>query len=282
MKKLNGKLIAGTFLAAAMLSVNTISAGAVDYGGGAAPTTLTPVQPSVLTDKDVSDAIAAASQSGAAEVTVEMEEDRKGNIAVQESAIAEIAKSDVTVTVEVISDSGTDYSVTIDPALITEAKAINLAMDITIETDGYSDVSGVEIPAGSIIIAPAQKGDFGMTLQVTIPADAIADVDTSFASLYYIADNGSVTRMPDSALKVNADGSVTIAISHASQYVISDIDLTDPDSYDDFDDIYETDDDTVVVSEDSDDENPGTGVTLAFGALAISAAAVALTAKKRK
>ena len=273
MKKLNGRLVVSALLAAAMISMTAVSAGAVDYSDEGAPTTVTPEDASVLTDSDVSDALSAAAESGATEVTVEMEEDSRGNVTVQESAIAEIASGDVAVTVEVTSESGTDYSITIDPALITEAKAINLAMDITVDTDEGATVSGVEVPAGSIVIAPAQKGEFGMTLQVTIPAAAVADVDTSDVRLYYIADDGSVTKMPKKALKVNKDGSLTVSISHASEYVVSDVDLTKLAADEDFDD---ADDD------DEFDGNPGTGVTLALGALAASAAAVVITAKKRK
>lgn len=214
MKKLNGKLIVCTIVAAAMASVSAVSVSAVDYGGGASPSTETPstttvtdttttdnnsttttttagtsadAPATVVTDKAVDEAIAAATNSGSKEATLFMTEDANGKATVQEAAIAEIAKSDVTVTVEVTSDSGTDYSITIDPKLITKAKAINLTMDITVDTDEGAAVSGVEVPAGSIVIAPAQKGEFGMTLQVTIPAAAVADVDTSNARLYYIA-----------------------------------------------------------------------------------------------
>lgn len=341
MKKLNGKLIVCALVAAAMASVSAVSVSAVDYGGGASPSTGTPstttvtgttttttddtgstttttttagtssdAPATVVTDKAVDEAIAAATNSGSKEATLYMTEDASGKAAVQESAIAEIAKSDVTVTVEVTSESGTDYSITIDPALITEAKAINLAMDITVDTDEGATVSGVEVPAGSIVIAPAQKGEFGMTLQVTIPAAAVADVDTSDVRLYYIADDGSVTKMPKKALKVNKDGSLTVSISHASEYVVSDVDLTKlaaDEDFDDADDDDEFDDDDASIDDDDSavdgandsygktdddvsldstsnefDANPGTGVTLALGALAASAAAVVITAKKRK
>lgn len=337
MKKLNGRLIVCALVAAAMASVSAVSVSAVDYGGGASPNTGTPstttvtgttttttdntgstttttttagtssdAPATVVTDKAVDEAVASATKSGSKEATLYMTEDANGKATVQEAAIAEIAKSKVTVTVEMASESGTDYSITIDPALITDAKAINLAMDITVDTDEGATVSGVEVPAGSIVIAPAQKGEFGMTLQVTIPAAAVADVDKSDVRLYYIADDGSVTKMPKSALKVNKDGSVTVSISHASQYVISAIDITklisgtnndeddfldDDDSFIDDDEDYAVDgdnesfgktDDEPVVESDEFDANPGTGVTLALGALAASAAAVAITAKKRK
>ncbi len=321
MRKLNGKLIVCALVSAAVASVSAVSAGAISYGPGIAPTTPTPststitgttttdtsgntqttpagtteeAPATVLTDTAVEDAISEAAKSGDDEVTLYMTES-SGSATVQESAIAEIAKGDVVVTVEIESDDGIDYAITIDPELITDAKAINLAMDISVSSDEGTTVSGVEVPANSIVIAPAQKGDFGMTLQVTIPADALEDVDLDAVALYYIADDGSVTKMPDDALQINSDGSVTVAISHASQYVISDVDLTVeeteiPDDDDDGEIAIDGDEDSrgksdvdVITNVNNElDTNPTTGVTIAFGALAASVAAVALTAKKRK
>lgn len=327
MRKMNGKLIVSALLAAALMSVTAVTAGAVDYSDEGAPTTVEPEQPAVLTDSDIANALAAAELNGSDEVVIPMEEDSRGNVSVQEAAIAEIAGSDVAVTVEITSESGNDYSITIDPSSITEVKAVNLAMQITVDTDEGMTVSGgYEVPAGSIVIAPAQKGDFGMTLQVNIPAVDVEYMDKSVLSLYYIADDGSVTKMPDSALRVNSDGSITVSISHASQYVVSDTDLTetlgtdtaDPDdgeveleADDDiiYDDDIEDDSGALIsdsdvagdadtasgsgrsdadvalvstVNDDLDDDNPGTGAALALGALAVSAAAVVITAKKRK
>lgn len=327
MRKLNGKLIVSALISMAVASMAAVSAGAISYAPTYAPITPTPststitetkttdtngntttttagtseaAPATVLTDSAVDQVLSAAAKSGADEVTLFMTE-TADSAAVQESAIAEIAKSDVVVTVDISSDDGVDYSVTIDPELIKEVKAVNLAMDITVGTDSGKKVSGVEVPAGSIVIAPAQKGDFGMTLQVTIPAAALDDVDLEEVALYYIADDGIVTKMPRNALRVNADGSLTVSISHASQYVVSDVDLTVEENIETLDD--DDDDNDVDISIDGADENhgkseidvitnsglsnepdanPTTGVTIAFGALAASVTAVALTAKKRK
>ena len=138
-----------------------------------------------------------------------------------------------------------------------------------------------------------------MTLEITIPASALTDIEVDLAELYYISDDGEVTLVPG-GLTVNADGSVTIAISHASAYVISDVDLTadvdidagldadDEITIDEPDDTNETPsqgkDDTSVVSPSSNgsDSNPVTGTTLALGSLAVFAAAAVATSKKRK
>ena len=262
MNKLNGKLAVSALLAAATLFMTAVSAGAVDYSDEGAPTVVVPADTNVLTDSDISGARADAAESGSSEVVFGMTETASG-VQVQESAIAEIAGGDVAVTVEVTSESGTGYSVTIDPALVTEAKAVNLAMDITTDADEGTKVSGVEVPAGSIVIAPAQKGEFGMTLQISLPALSAGNIDTSAARLYYISDDGDVEKMPENALSFGIDGSVTISISHASEYVISDVDLTLANSSSVSDDI-------------SADSNPGTGITVALGILAVVGAAAAV------
>jgi hypothetical protein len=329
MKKLNGKLIVSALLAAAMASFSAVSAGAIDYSpagvpssGGSAPSTSTvtgdtttdgsgettqtvpgsddETPATVLTQSSIDSILDEAEKNGKDVVVVYMEEDSNGKVTVQESAIAEIANSDVTVVIEVDGDV-VDYTVTIDPDLIDTPKAINIAMDIEIDTDEGETVSGVEIPEGSVIIKPQQKGNFGMTLTVTIPASAFAGMNTGNLSLYYVSDNGEVSKLSDSQITVNADGSVSISISHASAYMISDI-APDTDGEDDDIIIEDDDDDDIIIEDDidtsdndngktdeevivivgEDDANPHTGVALALGALAASAAAVAITAKKRK
>jgi hypothetical protein len=311
MKKTSARIVMTSILSAAVISLTAVSAGAADYGGGASPTVTAPTNvagsdagsseekaTTVLTDTAVSSAITDAAKSGSDSVTVYMKEDANGKVTVQETAIAEIAKNDVTVTIEVKSDSNsdTDYSVVIDPKLITEAKAIDLGMDIKVNTPEGMKESGVDIPENSIVIAPHQKGDFGMTISVNLPAAALSGINKSTASVYYISDSGEITKLSN-ALTFNADGSASIAISHASEYVISDSDMTGEADTSFIDGAAEDDEEAVVLYDDDDgeeeddaafidddlvdDDNPGTGAGLALGALAVSAAATVL-AKKRK
>ena len=317
MKKINRKLFVCALIAAAMASMTAVSAGAIiDYGGGnggsAAPSTTTPTTTTsktddtpvtVLTDTAVTNTIADAVKAGKTEVTIKMTQDMNGKTTVQESAIAEIAKNKVTVKVEIVSVTGIGYTAVIDPAKITEAKALDLSMAIIPGGDGVN-VSGFDVPKGNIVIAPNQHGDFGVEVGIILPAAVLTGVDSN-SRLYYIDDNGNVEKMPRSAFKMNADGTGTVSISHASQYVLSSIDLTklaaqlsaginldDDDPVDEEatidDDVEFDDDDGEVVTDDdyvvdgADDSNPGTGVALAIGALAASAAAVVITAKKRK
>jgi hypothetical protein len=317
MKKFDKKFVASALLAGIVAASMTVSASAAGYWVPPVyppvDDTTTPddntgkeedkgdekdknesVPESIVSDSDIEAAIASGED-------LEVEVDDNGNAIVKESAIGEIAKQDEPFTFDVVDEnSDTDYTVTIDPAEIDITKDINLAMNIQI-LDSDEDVSDIDVPAGSIVIAPAMKGDFGMTLIITIPADALKDIDVASAELYYISDDGDVSLVPN-GLALNADGSVSIAISHASEYVISDVDLTaeggddtdDDDGDDDDDDngaIIEDDDDTaptgkddtsVVVNGDGTDTNPVTGTTLALGSLAVFAAAAIATSKKRK
>lgn len=322
MKKLSLKLVVSALVAAAMVSVSAVSVSAVDYGGGASPSTNTPTTTTttgattttdttaaptattpaaaveVVTDKVAEEAIAAATKAGASSVTLYVNEDASGKATVQEAAVAAIAKSTVPVNLVVSTPAGLTYGVTIDPSTVTEPKAINLAMDF-FDSAAASAVLGVDVPAGVVAIAPAQKGEFGLTLGVTLPAAALTGVDPSSAALYYVSDLGEISAMPKGSFTVNADQSVTVFISHASAYVLSNINLAalmadyniEDDVYDDddYEDDAVVDDDDAEVDADDDfvvdgaeDSNPGTGVTLALGALAASAAAVVMTAKKRK
>jgi hypothetical protein len=304
MKKLNAKFIVSAIIAAAMASATAVSAGAANYyhapvyapvSGSAATSTTTP---STTTNTDTKteesttgtvasdDAVTSAIKAGKA-VDLKVAD---GKATVSEAAIGAIEKA---VTFNVDTDD-IDYTVTIDPADIKEVKAINLAMAIEVAED---DATG----ASCVIITPAQKGDFGMTIQITLPAAAFEGIDLDAAELYYVDDNGNTT-VVDGGLTVNSDKSVTIKISHASYYVIADVDLTESGAVDaglegDDDDDDDTDvtidenntntntgkDDTsVVVNGNGSDSNPVTGTTLALGSLAVFAAAAAITSKKRK
>ena len=275
------KMIASAAIAASMVSMTAVSVGAVDYGQTPSyqepekvpdkPETTPETPVSVVTDDTVKEALKAD------EPVIYIETEKAS---VKEDAIGEIAKSDKPVTFE-----AEEYAITIDPALITEVKAINLAMDISVgaENSSLAEDSGIEMPENAITLIPAQKGEFGMTLSVTIPAAKVADLDVDAVKVYYVSDDGEVSLIED-AVTVNADGSISVAISHASGYIITDeeIELSDGEEIDDVD--TEVDSDADDEEAPATDNNPGTGVALAGTAVLalISAAAVATTAKKRK
>lgn len=297
MKKFS-KIIAVLIASATMVSAATVISGAVDYGN----------TPSYKEPEKVTEESGTTAEKPAAIVTEDVIADAIENegvvhitsdAVVKEDAVGAIAKGGVPVTFE-----ADDYSVTIDPALIEDVGAIDLSMDIAV-SDSDVEVDGVVVPAGAIVIAPAQKGKFGMTLKVTISADTVENLDTDNLSLYYIDDDGNVTKL-DSDIEINADGSVSVSISHASKYVVSDVDISTVESEDDEDvepaDDEEVDDDAAdsevdadevvkdeissdkIVTDDAaaDEANPDTGVAL-FGTAALAAlSAVMVTAAAKK
>ncbi len=321
MKKFSSKFIASAVMAVIAASAMAISSSAaIDYydnpqyhvpeytgnasgattGGSTAGSTDTGSQ----TDDDTTDETDTSESTVGSVVSESAVEDaiesgdpilvtaENGSATIQETAIGAIANSDSPVSFVVSDDaSGFDYVVTIDPDSIKEVKAINIAVNLNVGS--FSGVNGV-------VIRPAQSGDFGMTLAITIPAAAVKDLDE--IKLFYISDDNQITDVTD-ALTVNGDGSGTIAISHAASCFITDIELvalsrvseTDIDIDDDDDDDDDTDvvidepeqgkDDTTVVNPGSTagtDSNPVTGTTLALGSLAVFAAAAVATSKKRK
>lgn len=247
MKKFSGKLIASLFTVAVMASAATVTASAVDYTEDPGYTPEKPAE--VVTEETIS----AVLKQEEPVVYIETK-----TATVKEDAIGAIAKSEKPVTFE-----APDYSITVDPAKITEVKAINLAMTIT-ATEEKADVDGVAVPANAVVIAPAQKGEFGMTLEVTVPAKSIGNIDKTKAALYYIADNGTVTKMKD-ALTFDKDGNAVISISHASKYVVSDTEIKGTSA--------------------GGSDTPATGIVLPVALVALAGSSVvasAIAAKKRK
>ena len=273
MKKLNGKLLVSALLAAAMVSFSSVSAFAANYAvdpGYDEPEKVTeeagttPENPTkVVTDDTIKEVLKSD------EPVVYIDSDKA---TVKEDAIGEIAKGDKPVTFE-----ADEYSVTIDPADIDEVKAINLAMDVDVCEEG-------DYAYDAIVITPAQKGDFGMTVTVTIPAAKAKNLNTKSLFVYYVSDDGESTLLED-VVTVNADGSISVSISHASSYIITDEEISlDGDADEDDDDAADDADDADdMVDDGAADNNPGTGVACTAAALAaISAAAVAVASKKRK
>ncbi len=294
MKKIN-KRIATALIAAAMFAFTSVAASAADYGS--TPTYPAPSVPdsSTTDDKEEDKDVAGSTEDTAVDVVTDTviadiiadAEDGKAtvyadaeDVVITEAAIGEIAKSDVVVTI-----ATEEYEIEIDPSLIEEVKEIDLTMTITV-ADDETEVDDVTVPANAIVIAPAQKGEFGMTVKVTIPAASVEGLDTDNLKLYYISDEGEVTLI-DSNVKVNADGSVSVSISHASQYVITDEELEvtaeedDAVIEEDDDDTAVEDDDAIAEDDATADSNPGTGVMLSTAAV-LACAAVAVVSKKRK
>lgn len=244
MKKFTGKIFAGVFTAAIMASAAFVTVGAADYS--ADPDYGKPTAPAVEVAKaDVTAAITAAT-GDVVEIST------TAGAKVDADVIAEIKGQ-----TKPVAFKNDAYTVTIDPTKITDdAKAIDLSMGVTPVAEETKLANDVTVPEGAVMVVPAAKGEFGMTVEVTVPAKGI---DKTKAKLYYVADDGKVTEVKD-ALKFEGDNAV-ITISHASSYVISE--------------------EAVKGKEGS----PDTGVTLPIALVALAGGSVAVSAiaaKKRK
>lgn len=244
--KISSKILAGVFAAAVMASA-AVSVSATDYPSNPNyPETATPAEE--VTAADITAAVEAAADEDV--VTITLEEDAGAKL--DAAAIAAIKASE-----KPIEFKNAEYSVIIDPSTITgDVTEIDLSMAIE-ETDEETEVDGVSVPAGAVVIVPATSGEFGMTVTVTVKTE-LTD-----ANLYYISDEGEVENLGEAAID---DGVASITISHASIYVLS----ADP----------------IGGGEgDGDDNNAGTGVTLPIALVALAGGSVAVSAivaKKRK
>lgn len=99
-----------------------------------------------------------------------------------------------------------EYTVSINPKTITTAKEINLGMKVDLFPE-----------AGIISIDPVQKGEFGLEMAVTIPADSLKDFDLKGLRFFYVGKDGKRRELKN--FTVNEDGSLTFTLTHASSYV---------------------------------------------------------------
>jgi hypothetical protein len=110
--------------------------------------------------------------------------------------------------------------ITIDPQRITDP-ATNVNVNINIEiTDPDDKIEGM--PGNSILIQPEHHGEFGLEISFDISAEDLAGagLNSDNVRLFHVDDNGVVTE--EGRVVRNADGSVTIGITHASYWVLSD------------------------------------------------------------
>ena len=116
--------------------------------------------------------------------------------------------------------------ITIDPSTITDAmRAVNLDIAVTIAHEAQM-IYGKEVPSNSIAISLSDHGEFGFALSLSITAEQLleAGVDINNARLFHISVDGVITEKPDYFV-INDDGSITITISHASGYVLTEENL---------------------------------------------------------
>ncbi|MDR2531598.1 MAG: hypothetical protein LBC82_02010 [Oscillospiraceae bacterium] len=161
--------------------------------------------------------------------------------------------------VEVVLENGFSFTILAN-SISADAAAFDL--NIVVEMTRRAElIEGVRVPANSIVISPNFAGDFGFEIKFTFTAEQLAEagINGNNAWLYHVNHNGAVTPVGRAVLL--SDGSVEIVIDHASFYVLSE---------------------EAPIGTDPDDNNPGTGTTLAIAAMAVSAAAAIMSKGKKR
>jgi len=288
MKMSAKKIIACTALAAAMTASTAVSAGAVDYASkpnytppASQPSASSPIYSapgrsvisaiSKIAESNIKDALSSSLKTGHDPVVYVS----GATISLNADAVASIINAGKSVTF-----SAGKYSVTIDPSTVFDVKDVNIAMALYVG-EKNTNVNGVSVPAGSMVISPRQKGDFGMTMDVRIPSSQLKGLDLKKANLYFISENGTVTKV-DNALTVGKNGSATVSLTHGAMYVISDKDLLRQlpiENVEAFDGMLTNETTEIIDSETSSAD----GIVLGAAALAaVSAAVLAVSAKKKR
>ncbi|MDR0197973.1 MAG: hypothetical protein LBI36_07145 [Oscillospiraceae bacterium] len=205
MMKYVNKICAVLITAAAL----SLCAAAADYG--TPPDYEPPAAPyeNVITAETVKDAIANGGSISIGEGTLLTVE-----------ALAEIAKGDTPVVFV-----GNGFTITIDPSDIgnnAQAVVFRGEIEVGVKSVGGRDIRGV-------YIYPANSGDFGFTLTLTVHSafHKMAGYKISDVKAYYIDDDGNAREELDAVVR---NGEVSIRISHASGYLLTDetLPLTGP------------------------------------------------------
>ena len=91
-------------------------------------------------------------------------------------------------------------------------------------TDNPVKIDGVSLPDNHIVISSSIHGELGFDYPIEITLEQIhsAGLDSGNLKLFYIDDDGKIIEIHN-AVTVNADGSVTVTISHFSNYVLSEV-----------------------------------------------------------
>lgn len=280
------KIIACTVLAGTMTASAAVSAGAVDYASKPnytppASSSNSPVhsEPGRSTTTAISK-VAESNIKDAIESSLKTKHDAVvyvsgATISLNADAVAAIVNAEVPITF-----SAGKYSVTIDPSTVFDVKDVNIAMALYVG-EKSTNVNGVSVPAGSMVISPRQKGDFGMTMNVRIPSSQLKGIDLKKANLYFISEKGTVTKV-DNALTVGKNGSATVSLTHGAMFVISDKDLLrqlPTENVEAFDGML-TNETTEIIDSGASSAD---GIVLGAAALAaVSASVLAVCAKKKR
>ncbi|MCL2020365.1 MAG: hypothetical protein FWG70_11525 [Oscillospiraceae bacterium] len=121
--------------------------------------------------------------------------------------------------VEVVLDSGFTFTILSD-SISPDAQEFNLNIEIYL-TERATEIDSVKIPANSIVINPNFRGSFGFEVTISFSAERLKQkgVNGNNVKLFHVDHEGRITDL--GKLRLNADGSIEITISHASYYIIA-------------------------------------------------------------
>ena len=168
-----------------------------------------PTPPSV--SEETTDAIQTADPGET--VTVDLSH---GSTKLDKEVFETLAGKDVTLVI----DLGDDVSWTVNGSDIPEdADFTDIDLGVTMNSDGIpvDVVNAITGEHGSVQLELAHDGAFGFTMTLTAPLG----VENSgyWANLYHYDEDAEALNF-EAAAEIDADGSVTIPFSHASQYAI--------------------------------------------------------------
>ena len=161
--------------------------------------------------EETTDAIADA-QPGET-VTVDLS---SGSTKLDKDVFETLAGKDVTLVI----DLGDDVSWTVNGSDIPEdADFTDIDMGVTMNSDGIpvDVVNTITGEVGTVQMTLAHDGDFGFTMTLTAPLGA--ENAGYWANLYHYDEDAEQLTF-ETAAEIDADGSVSLSLSHASQYAI--------------------------------------------------------------
>ncbi len=195
-------------------------------------------------------------------VTVDM----NGSTELPEEIIEQIQGKDIDLVIEL--ENGAVW--TINGESVTDPSDIDLGVEFEANIP-VKVINEVTDECEYITISLAHDGDFGFTAVLTVNMGD--ENEGLYANLYWYTDGDTEFICSD---KIDSKGDADLTFTHASEYVI----VIDEENHGKR--AEESTDEEIVVEDEDDDSNPFTAVTISFTGVIISAAAVALSKKRRK